>query len=266
MAPSFRMGQARPSSRTSSVSSGFSSPPLLAKSPLQESSLIEDESLAQQARTRNLLQSFSSLDASLQSRSYSEKESGSDATSSELPVPTRKPSWKKTVENNGESEDTANSASAGVPTRAPRVRSKRYPRPANLQIQDDKSPRYAAEQKTPSPSTLKVDWPGNEYENVATPRATSFDSDDAPGIPKSPRRSRKVSTGDGERPRKLSTDTYREERPRKLSSGRTRKISTESREVPRARRESAAEEGDDEGYDELLSAYESEDIPNASLR
>ncbi|KAH9484248.1 TBC domain-containing protein [Psilocybe cubensis] len=266
MAPSFRIGQARSSSRASSVSSsGFSSPPLLAKSPLQESSLIEDESLAQQARTRHVLQSFSTLDTSLQSRSYSEKESDSDVTSSELPVPTRKPSWKKNIENNGESEDTANSTSAGVPVRAPRVRSKRYPRPANLQIQDDKSPRYAAEQKTPSPSTLKVEWPG-EYENVATPRATSFDSDDAPGIPKSPRRSRKISTGDGERPRKLSTDTYREERPRKLSSGRTRKVSTESREVPRARRESAAEEGDDEGYDELLSAYESEDAPNVSTR
>jgi hypothetical protein len=42
-------------------------------------------------------------------------------------------------------------------------------------------------------------------------------------------------------------------------------VSTENRIVPRVRRESAAEEGDDEGYDELLSAYESEDGPDESL-
>jgi hypothetical protein len=62
------------------------------------------------------------------------------------------------------------------------------------------------------------------------------------------RRSGKVSTDGHEAPvRKLSA-----ERPR------LRKISTESRDV-KGKRESAANEGDDEGYGDLLSAYESED-------
>jgi len=39
---------------------------------------------------------------------------------------------------------------------------------------------------------------------------------------------------------------------------RVRKISTESRDA-KGKRESTANEGDDEGYGDLLSAYESED-------
>jgi len=49
-----------------------------------------------------------------------------------------------------------------------------------------------------------------------------------------------------------------------VSNGhRPRKISTE--EIPKNTWDSSAEEGDDEGYDELLSAYESEDGPRSSL-
>jgi hypothetical protein len=36
--------------------------------------------------------------------------------------------------------------------------------------------------------------------------------------------------------------------------------------VAKRTRDSSAEEGDDEGYDELLSAYESEEGPQISLR
>ena len=47
---------------------------------------------------------------------------------------------------------------------------------------------------------------------------------------------------------------------RKISSdNKARKVSSERTER-KHKRESAAAEGDDEGYDELLSAYESEDI------
>lgn len=151
--------------------------------------------------------------------------------------------------------------------KSPRVRSKRQARPANLQIQEQ-HPRVPAEQKSPSQSNLTVEWPGDDQENTTTPRASNFDSDDyvsvSPGLPKSPRRARKIST-EQEKRRKSSMDTImNEERPRKVSTGhRARKVSTGSREVPRSRRESAAEEGDDEGYDELLSAYESEDGPPA---
>ena len=102
----------------------------------------------------------------------------------------------------------------------------------------------------------------DEYdrESATTPRAQTFDEQASTGTPPSPRsrRTRKISGSerDGDtpvRPRKISTE------------GRTRKISTESRRKvsaerdPKNKRESAAVEGDDEGYNELLSAYESED-------
>jgi len=74
-----------------------------------------------------------------------------------------------------------------------------------------------------------------------------------PALP--PVRTRKLSS-EG---RKAHGDTS-ESRVRKISSSghspRTRKVS-EGRSAKRV--ESAPEEGDDEGYDELLSAYESED-------
>lgn len=256
MAPNFRVDRIRPSSRNSSTSSGFHSPTSHAKSPLQESSLAAEQADAMDSVAQRVLhQPVAIVAGSLNDggKGYD----SSDATSSERPVPARTPSWKKTEDKAEDSEDTPNSGLVNIPSRAPRVRSKRYPRPANLQIQEDKTVRMPAEQKTPSPSTLKVEWPGEDFENIATPKASSFDSDESTGIPKSPRRPRKVSSGDVDRPRKLSTDTYKEEHPRKLS-GRSRKTSTDTRE-PRARRESAAEEGDDEGYDELLSAYESEE-------
>ncbi|KDR81502.1 hypothetical protein GALMADRAFT_221365 [Galerina marginata CBS 339.88] len=256
MAPTFRVGHARPSSRNSSVSSGLHSPPTLAKSPLQESNLINSQPISFPSDILGATPVKASVNTALQTGSYSEQETdSSDTTSNELPPPSRRPSRKKLGALH-ESEDTAYSVAIGLPARAPRVRSKRHPRPANLQIQDGQRLRISAEQKTSSPSNLTVEWPGDELENITTPKATSFDSDESPGLPKSPRRSRKPSSGDLERPN--------EEQPRKVSGGhRTRKISAESREVPRNRRESEAEEGDDEGYDELLSAYESEDGPRA---
>lgn len=260
MAPNFRVmtgrSLSRPSSRASSASSDFhdlQSPPLpsvppvpsyLARSPLQESSSFDVQPLVIAPEPH--------------------ESENSDTTSSEMPLPTRKPSWKKQV-HASDSEATAPGSNLA---KSPRVRSKRQARPANLQIQEQ-HPRVSAEQKSPSHSSLTVEWPGDEQENITTPRAANFESDGyvsvSPGLPKSPRRARKMSSTDQEKPRKSSMDTImNEERPRKVSTGhRARKVSTGSREVPRSRRESAAEEGDDEGYDELLSAYESEDGPPA---
>ena len=87
-------------------------------------------------------------------------------------------------------------------------------------------------------------------------------SSPSPTSSRSPIWSRKNSGDDAAQlSRKLSTEGN-EPRPRKISSGsRTRKTS-----ATRKHRESAAEEGDDEGYDDLLSAYESEEGSKPMLR
>ncbi|KAF5337695.1 hypothetical protein D9611_015015 [Ephemerocybe angulata] len=149
-------------------------------------------------------------------------------------------------------------------SRAPRVRSKKYPqRPANLQIRDSAYPkgRTSIEQKTPSPSRLTVDWPTEDPEVTVTPRASSFEpakDESTPMRSVSPRLRRTTSR---DRQRKASADGL-DGPPRKLSSAsvRSRKVSA-GEDSKRYRRESAAHEGDDEGYDDLLSAYESEDDP-----
>ncbi|TEB31280.1 hypothetical protein FA13DRAFT_1732736 [Coprinellus micaceus] len=162
-------------------------------------------------------------------------------------------------------EDTSDSSvQPNVVARQARVRSKKYPqRPANLQIRDTyPKGRTSLEQKTPSPSNnLTVDWPGAGEDDLAiTPRASHFHdamSESTPQRSVSPRLRRPSNA------RKSSADGQQDGPARKTSSSsnRSRKVSTGSREVKRTRRESAADDGDDEGYDDLLSAYESEDDP-----
>jgi hypothetical protein len=95
---------------------------------------------------------------------------------------------------------------------------------------------------------LQVDWPEEQVDLSATPTASNFDS----FSPRSPKASRKYSGDSVEtRQRKVST----EGRTRKISGSRPRKISTN-------KRESAAVEGDDEGYDDLLSAYSESEVPD----
>ncbi len=142
-------------------------------------------------------------------------------------------------------EDSSDSSiTPNLPARASRVRSKRYPpRLANLRTREN-SKGTSIELAT-SPNTLAApEWP--EDGDATTPRAANFEDISTSPSP-SMRRARKLS-GEG-RTRKVSADG---------SGSRTRKISSEKRE-PKHKRESAAVEGDDEGYDELLSAYESED-------
>jgi hypothetical protein len=252
MAPSFRMSNARPSSRTSSVSSDIHSPPLPVKSPLQNSTSAESPVIV------------SPIDITTDTTS-------SPPAAHERPsMPGRKASWKQTETSDSDQPPMVTLA------KSPRVRAKRYPRPANLQIQDSSATKskVSIDQKATSPSSnnLTVDWPTEELENISTPRAAHFDAEDHStpqgGRARSPRSARKLSAAnDSERLRKSSTDTIiNEDRPRKTSTGsRVRKVSTGSREAPRRQSASAAEEGDDEGYDDLLSAYESEDA-HTSLR
>lgn len=247
MAPNFRINNARPSSRASSVSSDIHSPPLPVKSPLQNSTSADSPVLV------------SPIDIATDTIS-------SPPTAHERPsMPARKTSWKQAETSDSDRPPMVTLA------KSPRVRAKRYPRPANLQIQDTSTTKskVSIDHKATSPSSnnLTVDWPTEELDTINTPRATHFDAEDhatpqAGGV-RSPRRVRKLSaTNDSDRLRKSSTDTIiNEDRPRKTSTGgsRVRKVSTGSREAPRKQSASAAEEGDDEGYDELLSAYESED-------
>jgi len=264
MAPNFRVGHARPSSRASSASSDIHSPPILVKSPLAEGVSVNTPLLLPMADKDSQPQP-PLLPSSMAAES--EPSDDSETTSNGQGAPSGKSSWKAALE----STDTSRPFPV-VPTRSARVRSKRnYPRPANLQIQDSPRSRVSTEQKTPSPSNLRVEWPAEDQDNVMTPKASSFDSDEPVSMPygmvRSPIRSRKVSSGDPDRARKASADGIHEERSRKISSSRrTRKVSTESREVSKHHRQSAADDGDDEGYDELLSAYESEDVPNSSHR
>lgn len=138
------------------------------------------------------------------------------------------------------SDDTSDSSPGDITTRAARLRSKRYqPRLSNLQI--DNTAQFE-ENRSASPSNLTVAWPSEDLDAATTPKAASFDSQD---LPSSPSKSPKV----------------KEERPRKMSNNvRHRKLSSSNREgVRRSRADSTAEDGDDEGYDDLLSAYESEE-------
>ncbi|KAI0093536.1 regulator of Vps4 activity in the MVB pathway-domain-containing protein [Irpex rosettiformis] len=127
--------------------------------------------------------------------------------------------------------DDSSDSSAAVPHRTSRIRSKRFPsRLATLRAKlEAKEGRSSPVDRTPSPNTLQA--PDFDEPEATTPKAVSFDQAAPP--------SRRL--------RKLSGDN----KSRKVSSERVER---------KHKRESAAAEGDDEGYDELLSAYESEDI------
>lgn len=170
---------------------------------------------------------------------------------SEIPPP-RKLARKKTPLSRPmiRADEASNSSVPPMPTLPNKLRSKRHPqRPLNLRT---KSRSDSMQGKIPSPSTLSPDGLAEPELAAPTPRASTFDvSESSSGSPTSPkllREPRKVSADEEGRTRKPSTD-----RPR------IRKVSTESRDA-RGKRESSANEGDDEGYGgfDFLSAYESE--------
>ncbi|EPQ58196.1 hypothetical protein GLOTRDRAFT_120030 [Gloeophyllum trabeum ATCC 11539] len=142
----------------------------------------------------------------------------------------------------------ASDSSAPTPFKNSRLRSKRVPaRLAALRIEDDIQPNTVIEQSDHSANSLAPE--PTDYDLASTPRATAFDFNGGSTVsprPRSPRRTRKTST------------EGREIRTRKISAeGRVRKTSSDNHRPT----DSAAEEGDDEGYNDLLSAYESEDGP-----
>jgi hypothetical protein len=159
----------------------------------------------------------------------------------------KKPVRKKTPPPQFSETETSDATPGLVRSRA---RSKKGGRPANLRLPDS------------SQQTLQLAVESIELDPSVTPKVSSFEENSA--SPKSPRR-RKASTETQDRQRKLSGDAT-EPRPRKISNtSRTRKVSAERRESKRVR-DSGAEEGDDEGYDDLLSAYESEEGTKGFLR
>jgi hypothetical protein len=255
MAPNSRSTHERLQSRTSSASSGFFSPSVVPRSPLPYTQ-TPDAHIASESPTS---ETYSPLPDHNASKTMGPKEfDDSDTTSNKRQRPSS--IIKLTETENAE-----------LSIRASRVRSKRYPRSSNLQVQDDqKKPHASAEDKTCNSLQLTVEWPRDENEMVSTPKRSRFESEERVPMPRklsrSPLRSKKLGSEELERQRKVSVDTIRDYRQRKVSNGhRPRRISTESREIPKNKRDSSAEEGDDEGYDELLSAYESEDGPRSSL-
>ena len=154
---------------------------------------------------------------------------------------------------------TSDSAPDALP-RSPRLRSKRaLQQLTKLQIQKAGPPEGST-----SLNTLALPAYPDDHDTTVTPRASEFHelngeksaSFASPTSPApSPFRTRKLSSES----RKTNGDTF-EPRTRQVSSS---VHSPKARKAPEGRlvkhTESGAEEGDDEGYDELLSAYESED-------
>ena len=158
-------------------------------------------------------------------------------------------------------DDTSDSSATQAPQRSPRSKQKRIP----PKLSTNRSKENIMAENGLAGNTLSTGWSEDEdVDNVTTPRAMTFQGDNPVSNSATPRNVRRV--------RKTSGDGNGEARPRKLSGdgGRVRKISTDGssprrrklsgeREVTKHKRESSADEGDDEGYRDLLSAYESED-------
>lgn len=260
MAPGFRVHQERPMSGSSSTASsdrGLRSPPL-GDVPLQSRIHMANSSpLASPSHSQTPFIDLSHGD----SLPVFNSEHQSSTFTHPDTLPPKKSLWKRTPPPSLVDE-TSDSSAVEMPARSPRLRSKRYPnRPPNLNMQETPTRLPVVERKVSNPNSLAVEWPNDEQDVIITPRASTFNDDElshtSPNLSRSPRRSRKMSTETPERFRKSSTD--HDIRPRKISaSQRTRKVSSD-KGVEKKARESSADEGDDEGYDELLSAYESEE-------
>ncbi|KAJ3916268.1 regulator of Vps4 activity in the MVB pathway-domain-containing protein [Lentinula edodes] len=178
-----------------------------------------------------------------------EKTQSADEMPLEPPLQSRKLMRKKTPPPPG---DTSDSSVPEIPRRNNRVRTKRNVRPPNLRLQQQPQTIVPERIITASPNSLAVEWPHDEQELVTTPKASSFSDVNNSTSPRSARKVRKVSA-EGRSPtrQRKTSGEGQESRPRKISTeARTRKVSDVKKY-----RDSAADMGDDEGYDELLSAY-----------
>ncbi|KAL6305401.1 regulator of Vps4 activity in the MVB pathway-domain-containing protein [Sparassis latifolia] len=188
-------------------------------------------------------------------------------SSAELPVKVQefKLSRSSVFPRMPEDENNSDSSTTEPPSRMPRIKSRRYPpRLASLRARENtKTSTNEFGQKTLAPELP------DENDNATTPRATTFEDATVEPTPASasPRPHRRVRKNSGEansetRTRKVSNDG-RDARVRKTSGDgniRVRKVSGDRDDAKLKRIDSAAVEGDDEGYNELLSAYESEDV------
>ncbi|KAH9966607.1 regulator of Vps4 activity in the MVB pathway-domain-containing protein [Russula dissimulans] len=178
----------------------------------------------------------------------------------EAPNQTRKLARKKTPPPSRVDYTSDSSIALEAPPRSPRQR----PRRAAQTLPSIHTRKIGSPEESAIADSLAPPEFLDDHDTAVTPRATAFhtlneqDSTSfaSPVFPTFPTiRTRKLSSES----RKAQGDTS-EPRVRKISSSghspRTRKVS-EGRSAKRV--ESAPEEGDDEGYDELLSAYESED-------
>lgn len=176
---------------------------------------------------------------SLASSSSKEEEITPDGKAEVLMLPKQALLTRRTYRRKPEpypSGDASDSSAGDITLRATRLRSKRHtPRLSDLQI--EKTASFEEVKPLESPSNLVVvAWPNEDLDMATTPKPGSFDLSDSPV-------------------------KLREERSRNISNNaRPRKVSNSNRENVRwSRAESGGEDGDDEGYDDLLSAYESEE-------
>lgn len=140
----------------------------------------------------------------------------------------------------GNSDSSASPVVPRTPTRL--TRSRRYQqRPPNLRVHgSNRAESGSLQDATSDPGSLGPPEALLTTDLATTPKAVEFPLSTSPVDARSPRRLRKLSA---------EAKTNKDVHP-----VRPRKISTDHR-----RTESAANEGDDEGYDDLLSAYESEE-------
>lgn len=174
------------------------------------------------------------------------------------------PPQRRQNDGGDDTSDSSLSLTPSAPQKSPRLRTKRYiTRPASLRIVDDSKAAVAADDPRKSmsaglnlstglgPSSSPLLVPESAEEQALTPKAGDFRSNEP-----SPRSVASVSPRRS--PRKLSGEGAETQTRKGVVDGhvRARKLSSAGRESKR--RDSDAEEGDDEAYDELLSAYESE--------
>ena len=179
----------------------------------------------------------------------------------EAPVLARKLARKKTPPPSRVDYTSDSSAALDAPPRSPHQRSRRAAHTlATIHVQKDKPTEDSGISNT---LILPESF---DHENVVTPRAVAFEQPNESSTPSASPNS-PTPTLPPIRTRKLSSESRKahgdasEPRTRKISSSshspRTRKVSGGRSTTKHV--DSGAEEGDDEGYDELLSAYESED-------
>jgi hypothetical protein len=159
------------------------------------------------------------------------------------PVQTKKFTRKKTPPNQEISDSAVDTLSKN------RERLKRHQqRPLSLKMRD---------QSRVEQSASLLEQP-QEHDPAITPRAANFEKTEDQEI-----QWRALGASRGlRRSRKISGDELKA-RLRRFASGgqeiRLKRVSIDGQAPRRRGRNSAAEEGDDEGYDELLSAYGSEE-------